>query len=107
MTERERLHLVEKMGVFMRAVEPEGKKDQRDHGVTINVNSPDNCVVAGDRIEININVNNAHPDPETRTRQGASLLSVERLPELQSVVRDVLDACLPRRPDCPAPRIQA
>lgn len=87
----------------MRAVEPEGEKDQRDHGVTINVNSPDNCIVVRDRIEISINVNGAHPDPETRKRQGSSLLDVEQLPELRSLVKNVLDACLPS----PAPRVQA
>jgi hypothetical protein len=107
MTDSERLHLVEKMGVFMRAVEPEGKKNQRDHGVTINVNSPDNCVVAGDRIEINISVNSTPSDPETTKQQGSSLLDLKQSPELQCLVRGVLDACLPRRPNSPALRVQA
>ena len=56
MTEVERLHLVENMGVFMDTVEPEAKKNDRGPGVTVNINAPDNHIVTGDRIEINIHL---------------------------------------------------
>lgn len=34
----------------------EPKKQSRSSGVTINVNSPNNCIVSGDRIEISISM---------------------------------------------------
>jgi hypothetical protein len=82
-TDKERLHLVEQMGEFMAEVDPENQKDQQRSSVTINVNSP-NCVVAGDRIEINIHVGNeksghAAEEEDASPRSKASSAEIRRL----------------------------
>lgn len=73
MTETESMDIVQQIGDLMDTTEPQERRDQQSHGVTVNVNASDNCVVVGDRIEINIHVGDRKSGHAAKDKLGPQL----------------------------------
>jgi hypothetical protein len=86
------------MGEFMAEVEPENQKDQQRSGVTVNVNSSDNYVVTGDRIEINIHIGDRESSHAARKNRG-SARNKESTVDIRRLMASAVEAISQRHPE--------
>lgn len=62
----------------MNASEPAGPPEPQRFGVTININSPNNCIVSGDRIDISIHMGHG------QKCETANAIELAKVPERSS-----------------------